>query len=87
MTKSAQGYFQILSLVRKDKVFSLLFYNTLEAKEQVALKTSEEYHELTMSDRTYICPKCGHFMGRDYQAALNIDKMGFQMFLEFISAA
>jgi len=45
------------------------------------------YHELTISDRTYLCPKCGHVIDRDYQAALNIDKMGFQMFLESIKAA
>ena len=30
------------------------------------------HKELTMSDRTYICPCCGHVMDRDEQAAINI---------------
>ena len=38
--------------------------------------------ELKLQDRTYICPKCGHVMNRDHQAALNIDEEGFRMFLE-----
>ena len=32
------------------------------------------YNELKLKDRTYVCPKCGHVMDRDYQAAVNIDK-------------
>lgn len=30
------------------------------------------HKELKMSDRTYICPRCGHVMDRDEQAAINI---------------
>lgn len=30
------------------------------------------HKELQLSDRTYICPKCGHMMERDVQAAQNI---------------
>lgn len=30
------------------------------------------HKELTLSDRTYICPVCGHTMDRDKQAAVNI---------------
>lgn len=35
-------------------------------------KCGHVHKELTLSDRTYICPKCGHVMGRDKQAAINI---------------
>ena len=29
-------------------------------------------HELTLSDRTYVCPVCGNTMDRDAHAAVNI---------------
>ena len=35
-------------------------------------KCGHVHKELTLSDRTYICPTCGHVMGRDKQAAINI---------------
>jgi len=28
--------------------------------------------DLKLSDRTYVCPECGHVIDRDYQAALNL---------------
>jgi len=37
--------------------------------------------ELKLSDRVYICPKCGHVMNRDHQAAVNIDREGLRIFL------
>lgn len=30
------------------------------------------HKELALSDRTYVCPRCGHTMDRDAQAAINI---------------
>lgn len=41
------------------------------------------HKELKLNDRTYICPKCGHVMDRDYQAAVNIDREGLRMILDF----
>ena len=38
--------------------------------------------ELQLKDREYICPVCGHAMGRDHQAAVNIDTEGMRIFLE-----
>lgn len=35
-------------------------------------KCGHVHKELSLSDRTYICPKCGHVMERDKQAAINI---------------
>lgn len=40
------------------------------------------HKELKLSDRTYVCPKCGHVMGRDYQAAVNIRKEGMRIHAE-----
>ena len=31
---------------------------------------------LKLSNRIYICPKCGNIIDRDYQAALNLKKYG-----------
>lgn len=39
-------------------------------------------HDLKLNDRTYICPKCGHVMDRDYQAACNIREEGLHLFAE-----
>lgn len=35
---------------------------------------------LTLGDRLYCYPKCGNLMDRDHQAAVNIDREGFQLF-------
>jgi len=40
------------------------------------------HKELSLSDRTYICPKCGHVMDRDQNAAMNIDSEGLRLFIE-----
>ena len=40
------------------------------------------HKELKLSDRTYICPKCGHVMDRDHQAAVNIDEEGLRMLMD-----
>ena len=41
-----------------------------------------KHSELKLSDRTYICPKCGHVMGRDHQAAINIRNEGMRIYTE-----
>ena len=40
------------------------------------------HEDLELNDRTYICPKCGHVMDRDYQAAVNIDREGLNLLLK-----
>ena len=37
------------------------------------------HKKLTLSDRTYICPVCGHVMDRDKQAAINIKNEAIRM--------
>lgn len=44
-------------------------------------KCGHVHKELTLSDRTYVCPKCGNVMDRDEQAAVNIDTEGMRVFL------
>ena len=44
------------------------------------VKCGHIHKELKLSDRTYICPKCGHVMDRDYQAAINIRNEGIRIF-------
>ena len=45
------------------------------------IKCKRIYKELTLNDRTYICPCCGNVLDRDYQAAMNIDEEGLQTLL------
>ena len=40
------------------------------------------HEDLKLNDRTYICPKCGHVMDRDYQAAVNIDREGLRILID-----
>ena len=40
------------------------------------------HKELLLKDRVCICPACGNVMGRDVQAAVNIDREGLRIFLE-----
>ena len=40
------------------------------------------HKELKLSDRRYVCPKCGHVMARDHQAAVNILNEGMRLYLE-----
>ena len=45
------------------------------------------HKELKLSDRQYVCPECGHVMGRDHQAAVNIRNEGMRLYLERRSKA
>lgn len=45
------------------------------------------HKELKLSDRTYLCPKCGHTMDRDLQAAQNILKEAKRMLTENAAAS
>lgn len=45
------------------------------------------HKELKLSDRTYVCPECGHVMGRDHQAAINIREEGLRIYTQAVSAA
>ena len=38
------------------------------------------HKELTLADRTYICPVCGHVMDRDQQAACNIQEEAVRIY-------
>ena len=41
------------------------------------------HKELKLTDRAYVCPRCGHAMGRDHQAAINIDIEGLRIVLSW----
>lgn len=44
-------------------------------------------HDLKLSDRIYICPECGCFIDRDYNAAVNIREEGKRTFLIYLKEA
>ena len=37
-------------------------------------------HDLTLKDRTYVCPICGNILDRDYQSAMNLKRYGERVF-------
>ena len=43
--------------------------------------------DLKLSDRIYICPECGCFIDRDYNAAVNIREEGKRTFLIYLKEA
>ena len=43
--------------------------------------------DLKLSDRIYICPKCGCVIDRDYNAAVNIREEGKRIFLTYLKEA
>ena len=48
-------------------------------------KCGNIHKELKLSDRVYICPKCGNVMDRDYQAAVNIRAEAIAIYLSGIA--
>ena len=59
-------------LIRVDKWFP---------SSRACCRCGHIHRELKLSDRTYICPECGHVMDRDHQAAVNIDEEGLRILL------
>ena len=41
---------------------------------------------LTLSDRLFICPECGHIIDRDWQAAINIQSEGLRIYYSELAA-
>jgi putative transposase len=61
------------ALIRVDKWFP---------SSKTCLNCGYIHKELTINDREYICPACGHAIDRDYQAAINIDEEGMRLFFD-----
>ncbi len=74
-------------------MFVEMLYNKSYRKGTLVIKTDRWFpssrtcikcgyvnRELELSDRTYICPVCGNVMGRDRQAAQNLDNEGLRIF-------
>ena len=59
-------------LIKVDKWF---------ASSKTCSSCGYKHNGLKLSDRTYICPKCGHAMGRDHQAAINIRNEGVRIYM------
>lgn len=57
------------------------------ASSKTCRACGQKNKELSLSDRTFICPTCGNIIDRDFQAALNILGEGLRMLAEGRSAA
>lgn len=53
--------------------------NRFFSSSKTCSKCGYIHKELTLSDRTYICPKCGQIIDRDYNAAINILEEGLRI--------
>ena len=58
------------SLERKGKL--LVKVDRWFPSSKTCIACGHIHKELKLSDRTYLCPVCGHVMNRDEQAAKNI---------------
>ena len=63
---------------RKKKHLGLL----LQSAERLAV---HDPVTITLKDRTYICPSCGHVMDRDHQAAVNLREEALRIISENIA--
>ena len=65
----------------KEHNHMLIRINKWFPSSKTCLKCGHVHKELKLSDRIYICPKCGHVMDRDEQASINIDNEGMRMLI------
>lgn len=43
------------------------------ASSQLCSQCGVQHHGLTLNDRVFVCPSCGHVLDRDWNAAINLD--------------
>ena len=63
----------------------LLFVSKWFPSTKTCLSCGYIHKEITLKDRTYICPSCGHVMDRDYQAAVNLREEALRIISENIA--
>ena len=63
----------------------LLFVSKWFPSTKTCLSCGYIHKEITLKDRTYICPSCGHAMDRDYQAAINLREEALRIISENIA--
>lgn len=70
----------MLSYKQERKGHVLMKVSKWFPSSKTCLHCGHVHRELTLRDRTYICPACGHVMDRDHQAACNIDQEGLRLY-------
>jgi len=71
----------------KDRGKSLVKVGRFYASSKTCLSCGEKHKGLKLSDRTFVCPHCGHTMDRDWQAAINILNEGLRCYKHSIATA
>lgn len=80
------GMFTTMLQYKADKKGKkLIKVNKWFPSSKKCLKCGYIHKELKLSDRTYICPKCGNVMDRDHQASINIKNEAKQYYLDSIA--
>ena len=67
----------IISMLRQN-IETLISVNRYEATTKICSRCGSRKEDITLSDRTYKCEKCGLVIDRDLNSAINILKIGLQ---------
>jgi putative transposase len=80
------GEFLVMLKYKSDRKGSLILQvDKWFPSSKTCLACGYVHKELTLKDRTYVCPACGHAMNRDHQAAVNIDQEGLRILHYYIT--
>ena len=59
---------------------SLIMVDKFYPSSKTCISCGYVHKDLTLSDRLFICPECGHLIDRDWQAAMNIRSEGLRIY-------
>lgn len=75
-------FVELLSRAAERYGHLLLFADKWFPSSKKCCRCGYIHKELTLADRTYVCPKCGNVLDRDQQAAVNLDREGLRLLKE-----
>ena len=80
-------FVRMLAYKLADRGKTLLKVDRFFASSKTCLACGQKHTGLKLSDRIFVCPRCGHTIDRDYQAAINILNEGLRCYDRLIAPA
>ena len=71
--------------IRRQLSYKAVHYveiNRMYPSSKTCSNCGHKHDDLTLNDRTYVCPECGFTLDRDLNAAINIRNEGMRIFTE-----
>lgn len=65
---------------------TLVMIDKFYPSSKTCMECGYVHKELTLSDRVFVCPQCGHVIDRDWQAAMNILCEGLRIYYSQLAA-